>query len=134
MKKPKNNKTINNLPLIPDKLFFSIGEAAELCGVDPHVLRYWEVEFSKLQPAKHRGGRRYYKPKDIELVRSIRYLLYNEGFTIAGAKKQLKSGNKIELKVEDNDISHPVKKSLGEFTSQIITDLESLLQDAAKSD
>jgi len=130
VKKQKNNKITKNLPPIPNKLFFSIGEAAELCGVDPHVLRYWEAEFPKLQPAKHRGGRRNYKPKDIELVRSIRYLLYDEGFTIAGAKKQLKSGNKIEPKAENDEILLPIKQSLEQFTAQMITDLEDLLDTA----
>ena len=74
---------------IPDKLFFKIGEVAELTGTKPHVLRYWESEFRMLRPAKGDSGQRIYRRKDVELVMSIRQLLYEENFTIAGAKKQL---------------------------------------------
>lgn len=84
---PKN--THINLPAIPDKRYFTIGEASELCQVKPHVLRYWEQEFTQLRPSKRTGNRRYYQQKDIELVRKIRALLYEEGFTISGAKTQL---------------------------------------------
>src|SRR5690606_35960143 len=73
------------LPAIPDKLYFSIGEVADLCAVKPHVLRYWEQEFPALQPSKRRGSRRYYQVGEIELIRYIRYLLYDKGFTISGA-------------------------------------------------
>jgi DNA-binding transcriptional MerR regulator len=74
---------------IPDKLFFKIGEVAELTGTKPHVLRYWESEFRMLRPAKGDSGQRIYRRKDVELVFSIKQLLYEENFTIAGAKKQL---------------------------------------------
>ena len=74
---------------IPDKLFFKIGEVAELTGTKPHVLRYWESEFRMLRPAKGDSGQRVYRRKDVELVFSIKQLLYEENFTIAGAKKQL---------------------------------------------
>ena len=74
---------------IPDKLFFKIGEVAELTGTKPHVLRYWESEFRMLRPAKGDSGQRVYRRKDVELVFSIKKLLYEENFTIAGAKKQL---------------------------------------------
>lgn len=83
----KNPKTL--LPAIPDKRYFTIGEASELCKVKPHVLRYWEQEFAQLRPTKRTGNRRYYQQKDIETVRKIRTLLYEEGFTISGAKTQL---------------------------------------------
>lgn len=76
-------------PQIPDKLFFKIGEVAELTGTKPHVLRYWESEFRMLRPAKGDSGQRIYRRKDVELVFSIKQLLYEENFTIAGAKKQL---------------------------------------------
>ncbi|MEE9275689.1 MAG: MerR family transcriptional regulator [bacterium] len=74
---------------IPDKLFFKIGEVAELTGTKPHVLRYWESEFKMLRPAKGDSGQRIYRRKDVELIFSIKHLLYEENFTIAGAKKQL---------------------------------------------
>lgn len=77
------------LPGIPDKRYFTIGEASDLCLVKPHVLRYWEQEFSILKPSKRRGNRRYYQRKDIELIRQIRDLLYTKGFTIQGARKEL---------------------------------------------
>lgn len=74
---------------IPDKRYFSIGEVASLCGVKPHVLRYWEQEFEQLQPVKRRGNRRYYQRQDVLLVRQLCGLLYEQGFTIAGARQWL---------------------------------------------
>lgn len=82
---------ITTLPPIPDKRYFSIGETSLLCAVKPHVLRYWEQEFSQLKPSTRTGGRRYYQQKDIHIVRRIRELLYEQGFTISGAKKQLQT-------------------------------------------
>lgn len=79
------------LPPIPSKRYFTIGEVSDLCGVKPHVLRYWEQEFSKLSPVKRRGNRRYYQRHDVLLVRQIRSLLYVEGFTISGARNKLES-------------------------------------------
>lgn len=76
-------------PVIPDKLFFKIGEVCELVGVQAHVLRYWESEFPMLQPQKNRAGQRTYRRKDVEMALRIRELLYDEGFTIAGARKRL---------------------------------------------
>ena len=75
---------------IPDKLYFKIGEVADLTGVKPHVLRYWESEFASIRPAKSRSQQRLYRRKDIELVLRLKDLLYNQGFTIAGAKKKLR--------------------------------------------
>lgn len=77
------------LPPIPEKLYFTIGEVSKLCDLKPHVLRYWEQEFNQLSPTKRRGNRRYYQLKDVLLVRKIRHLLYEEGFTIDGARLQL---------------------------------------------
>ncbi len=77
------------LPPIPAKRYFTIGEVSELCGVKPHVLRYWEQEFSQLKPVKRRGNRRYYQHHEVLLVRRIRELLYNQGFTISGARNRL---------------------------------------------
>ncbi|MDP1652276.1 MAG: MerR family transcriptional regulator [Rhodocyclaceae bacterium] len=78
-----------SLPPIPAKRYFTIGEVSELCGVKPHVLRYWEQEFTQLRPVKRRGNRRYYQHHEVLLVRRIRQLLYEEGFTISGARHRL---------------------------------------------
>ncbi|WP_066452793.1 MerR family transcriptional regulator [Castellaniella caeni] len=80
------------LPPIPAKRYFTIGEVSELCGVKPHILRYWEQEFSQLRPVKRRGNRRYYQHHEVLLVRRIRDLLYEQGFTIAGARNRLGEG------------------------------------------
>ncbi len=82
----------DELPPIPAKRYFTIGEVSELCGVKPHVLRYWEQEFTQLRPVKRRGNRRYYQHHEVLLVRRIRELLYQEGFTISGARNRLDDG------------------------------------------
>ena len=79
----------NELPPIPAKRYFTIGEVSELCTVKPHVLRYWEQEFPQLKPVKRRGNRRYYQRQDVLVIRQIRSLLYEQGFTIGGARQQL---------------------------------------------
>ena len=79
----------SSLPTIPAKRYFTIGEVSELCGVKPHVLRYWEQEFTQLKPMKRRGNRRYYQHHEVLLVRRIRELLYEQGFTISGARNRL---------------------------------------------
>jgi len=86
--RPKNGGG-DELPPIPAKRYFTIGEVSELCGVKPHVLRYWEQEFSQLKPVKRRGNRRYYQHHEVLLVRRIRELLYHQGFTISGARNRL---------------------------------------------
>ena len=86
MLEPSNN---NELPVIPGKRYFTIGEVSELCAVKPHVLRYWEQEFPQLKPIKRRGNRRYYQRHDVLMIRQIRSLLYDEGFTIGGARQRL---------------------------------------------
>jgi DNA-binding transcriptional MerR regulator len=86
MPEPKNN---DELPLIPPKRYFTIGEVGELCGVKPHVLRYWEAEFPQLKPMKRRGNRRYYQRQDVMLIRQIRSLLYHQGYTIGGARQKM---------------------------------------------
>jgi DNA-binding transcriptional MerR regulator len=80
------------LPPIPAKRYFTIGEVSELCGVKPHVLRYWEQEFAQLKPVKRRGNRRYYQHHEVLLIRRIRELLYEQGFTISGARHRLDQG------------------------------------------
>ena len=85
-----------NNSVVPDKRYFTISEAAELCGAKPHVLRYWESEFKQLSPVKRAGNRRYYQRQDIFLIRQIRELLHEQGFTIAGAKQKLNGENSKE--------------------------------------
>ncbi|MBI1174749.1 MAG: MerR family transcriptional regulator [Sideroxydans sp.] len=85
----ENHKADSELPPIPAKRYFTIGEVSELCGVKPHVLRYWEQEFTQLKPVKRRGNRRYYQHHEVLLIRRIRELLYEEGFTISGARSRL---------------------------------------------
>jgi len=86
------------LPAIPAKRYFTIGEVSDLCGVKAHVLRYWEQEFSQLKPVKRRGNRRYYQHHEVLLIRRIRELLYDKGFTINGARNQLGGQSSIEVK------------------------------------
>ncbi|MFZ6774537.1 MerR family transcriptional regulator [Undibacterium sp. SXout7W] len=93
------------LPPIPAKRYFTIGEVSELCGVKPHVLRYWEQEFSQLKPVKRRGNRRYYQHHEVLLIRRIRELLYEQGFTINGARNKLgtHSGERAMMETEKDE-------------------------------
>ena len=86
----------NRLPAIPAKRYFTIGEVSELCGVKPYVLRYWEQEFTQLKPMKRRGNRRYYQHHEVLLIRRIRDLLYDQGFTISGARNRLSEAAALE--------------------------------------
>ncbi len=86
MLEPSHN---NELPAIPGKRYFTIGEVSELCAVKPHVLRYWEQEFPQLKPVKRRGNRRYYQRDDVLTIREIRSLLYDQGYTIGGARQRM---------------------------------------------
>jgi DNA-binding transcriptional MerR regulator len=115
MLEPGNN---GELPPIPGKRYFTIGEVSNLCDVKPHVLRYWEQEFPQLKPMKRRGNRRYYQRQDVILVRQIRGLLYEQGFTIGGARQRL-VGHEAK---EDRTQSSLVVK-------QMITELEDLLRE-----
>lgn len=105
------------LPVIPAKRYFTIGEVSELCGVKPHVLRYWEQEFSHLKPVKRRGNRRYYQRQDVITIRQIRSLLYDEGFTIGGARNRLDG----DVAREDNTMSQQVIR-------QVRAELEDLIR------
>lgn len=114
------------LPAIPAKRYFTIGEVSELCGVKPHVLRYWEQEFTQLKPVKRRGNRRYYQHHEVLLIRRIRELLYEEGFTISGARHRLdeppvKAGTAapIEKPANSSLIAESVPKA-GEFNFQAL--------------
>ncbi len=91
----------NELPPIPGKRYFTIGEVSELCAVKPHVLRYWEQEFPDLKPVKRRGNRRYYQQHDVQMVRQIRHLLYDQGFTIGGARQRLAEGESVASSVPE---------------------------------
>ncbi|HEY5292995.1 MAG TPA: MerR family transcriptional regulator [Burkholderiales bacterium] len=88
----ESHSSNSSLPPIPAKRYFTIGEVSELCGVKPHVLRYWEQEFTQLKPVKRRGNRRYYQHHEVLLIRRIRDLLYEQGFTISGARNRLDQG------------------------------------------
>ena len=92
----KASPYIQELPPIPAKRYFTIGEVSDLCVVKPHVLRYWEQEFPQLKPVKRRGNRRYYQREDIQVIREIRRLLYDEGFTINGACNKLEEAGFLE--------------------------------------
>ncbi|MBE0439957.1 MAG: MerR family transcriptional regulator [Gammaproteobacteria bacterium] len=107
----------NELPVIPGKRYFTIGEVSELCGVKPHVLRYWEQEFSQLKPVKRRGNRRYYQRHDVVLIREIRGLLYEQGFTIGGARQRLETDLKVEDKSTQpqSDKKHIIQEMLAEL-------------------
>jgi len=85
-----------DLPIIPAKRYFTIGEVSDLCGVKPHVLRYWEQEFTQLRPMKRRGNRRYYQHHEVLMIRRIRDLLYDQGFTISGARNKLQEIVQVE--------------------------------------
>jgi DNA-binding transcriptional MerR regulator len=110
----KINKPTDDWPAIPEKRYFSISEASDLCAVKPHVLRYWEKMFQPLQPLKYRGNRRYYRQKDIQLIRRIFHLLYRLGYTIAGARAQLAE----EQKPTVSEVSAS-KKRLQEAISEL---------------
>ena len=115
----------NELPVIPNKRYFTIGEVSDLCGVKPHVLRYWEQEFTQLKPVKRRGNRRYYQRHDVVLIRQIRSLLYDQGFTIGGARQQL---------VGDPVAAEAVAPGAGQgqILRQIRMELEDILQELKK--
>ena len=114
MLEPGNN---DELPPIPSKRYFTIGEVSDLCGVKPHVLRYWEQEFPQLKPVKRRGNRRYYQRHDVLVIRQIRALLYDQGFTIGGARQQL-SGEGAKQDVSQSQ----------QIVRQVRAELEDILQ------
>ena len=114
MLEPSNN---NEHPVIPEKRYFNIGEVSELCGVKPHVLRYWEQEFTELSPVKRRGNRRYYQRHEVLMIRQIRALLYEQGYTICGARALIKNGNNKEDSVQSKQLIH-----------QMIVELEDILE------
>ena len=106
----------SDLPAIPGKRYFTIGEVGELCDVKPHVLRYWEQEFPQLKPVKRRGNRRYYQRQDVLIIRQIRSLLYDDGFTIGGARQRL-TGDQAK---EDVSQSQQIIKQLRIELEQVL--------------
>ncbi len=112
MLEPGNN---SELPTIPGKRYFTIGEVSELCGVKPHVLRYWEQEFPQLKPVKRRGNRRYYQRQDVLVIRQIRSLLYEEGFTIGGARNRLQGDEAREDVSQSQEIVRQLRVELKEI-------------------
>ena len=119
---------LTNLPSIPHKRYFSIGETSALCGVESHVLRYWEQEFTQLRPMKRRGNRRYYQEKDIHVIRHLCHLLYERGFTIEGARNEL-----VTEEQRPYDASPSKREPLSEHSlpahslQSLISELESVL-------
>lgn len=108
MLEPKNN---DELPPIPPKRYFTIGEVGELCAVKPHVLRYWEAEFPQLKPVKRRGNRRYYQRQDVILIRQIKSLLYEQGYTIGGARQKMSDSpdELTQAKVDSSEIKSMIR-------------------------
>ncbi len=119
------------LPPIPAKRYFTIGEVSELCGVKPHVLRYWEQEFTQLKPVKRRGNRRYYQHHEVLLIRKIRELLYEQGFTISGARNRLDGAEEVAVTVAIPKavdlISSRVSNNVFDFV-QLKTELHEVIQ------
>lgn len=111
MLEPSHN---DELPVIPGKRYFTIGEVSELCAVKPHVLRYWEQEFPQLKPVKRRGNRRYYQRQDVLTIRQIRALLYDQGFTIGGARQQM-SGEGQPVQADSGQFKEMVNEMIGEL-------------------
>ena len=111
------------VPELPDKLFFSIREVSELCDVEPHVLRYWETEFSHIKPVKKSGNRRFYRQRDIHAILQIKYLLYDLNFTIKGARKRLLNGDMNEVVEQDSaqDILKHIRQELASI-HQLLAD------------
>ena len=112
MLEPSNN---DELPAIPGKRYFTIGEVSDLCAVKPHVLRYWEQEFPQLKPVKRRGNRRYYQRQDVLVIRQIRALLYDQGFTIGGARNRLDGEEAREDVTQTHQLARQLRAELEEL-------------------
>ena len=130
----------NSLPSIPAKRYFTIGEVGELCGVKPHVLRYWEQEFTQLRPVKRRGNRRYYQHHEVLMIRRIRDLLYEQGFTISGARNKMQeiaqSSRAIKKEsYEDNFLEESLNEGMGpdSFDDVLSEDKELVLESAQRA-
>ncbi len=127
----ESHSSNSSLPPIPAKRYFTIGEVSELCGVKPHVLRYWEQEFTQLKPVKRRGNRRYYQHHEVLLIRRIRDLLYEQGFTISGARNRLDEGvSSSGRALAARAVAEPGKVDLGAVRSEIKSIIEALRSSA----
>jgi len=113
----------NELPPIPSKRYFTIGEVSELCDVKPHVLRYWEQEFPTLKPVKRAGNRRYYQRQDVILVREIRALLYQDGYTIGGARQKLEDNGESQAVAMDKALIKNMIRELKELEDMLNPDV-----------
>ena len=106
---------------IPNKHYFTIGEVSTLCSIKPHVLRYWEQEFAELKPVRRRGQRRYYTRLEVQLVRRIKDLLYDKGFTISGARQQLKMENKSGPEMNSEAVVEQIDQAIAELNKVLDT-------------
>ena len=128
----------NTLPSIPAKRYFTIGEVGDLCGVKPHVLRYWEQEFTQLRPMKRRGNRRYYQHHEVLMIRKIRDLLYEQGFTISGARNKMQEILEAEREkrrfsgLPDDDIGADLDVASAEPESTVPSDIAMPAQQVAQ--
>ena len=120
-----------SLPFIPTKRYFTIGEVADLCGVKPHVLRYWEQEFSQLKPMKRRGNRRYYQHHEVMMIRRIRDLLYEQGFTIVGARNKMQEMMLAERRPQADPIGAVEGIEVIELTEAMLEDAQYRIPPAA---
>ncbi|MGV8899521.1 MAG: MerR family transcriptional regulator [Burkholderiaceae bacterium] len=123
-----NKQELVALPPIPAKRYFTIGEVADLCGVKPHVLRYWEQEFTQLKPVKRRGNRRYYQHHEVLLIRHIRELLYEQGFTINGARNKL-DGRMVEAAADNVANLDAATANLNLMVNEKLTGIRSELKE-----
>ncbi|MDQ7744211.1 MerR family transcriptional regulator [Hydrogenophaga pseudoflava] len=126
-----------SLPPIPAKRYFTIGEVGELCGVKPHVLRYWEQEFTQLRPMKRRGNRRYYQHHEVLMIRRIRELLYDQGFTISGARNKLQElvqAERDKRRLQDGDFADSVGyEVVGDAEDEMVVDVEPAVSEQPSS-
>ncbi len=117
MLEPSNN---DELPVIPGKRYFTIGEVSDLCAVKPHVLRYWEQEFPNLKPVKRRGNRRYYQREDVILIRQIRSLLYDQGYTIGGARQRMSGEDSANGASGEGDYKQMIRQMISELEDVLL--------------
>ena len=125
MLEPSHN---DELPPIPGKRYFTIGEVSDLCDVKPHVLRYWEQEFPQLKPVKRRGNRRYYQRQDVLTIRQIRGLLYEQGFTIGGARQRLTDDGVPKAEAANEDVKQQAEEQYSALIKEMIHELEGVLK------